>query len=517
MASIRTRVTTAYALALGGTMLAFGVAIWTARRASAYRELQAHVQTLSDIGERLVRQATEANRPLMERSDSLVGSQLVRPLRTLMEGVPDYLVVIDDSGRIAFASFQVRQLSPDDLNGLAASIFRLSKDKPAAIVTLEQVQLLLYARFEQPAPGMPIQMIVAGAETTPLSLVRSELPGVFLMVAPIIILLSTGVAYYITGRAMRPVDRIIREVSAITDGRSLHRRLPLSENDDELTRLAETLNAMIGRLEQSFGGLRRFTADASHELKTPLTVLRADIERAMASGPRSTEGLVALEEALQETARMASLVESLLTLARADEGRFDLHREPVLLEPLVRDVGETAQILGEAGGIKVTLGPLESVTVLGDPLRLRQLFLNLVTNAVKYTGKGGKIELSLLRRGDAVEFSVTDTGMGIAGADLPYVFDRFWRADRARSRGSERGGVGLGLSISQWIAHAHGGSITVASRLGRGSTFTVSLPAAGAALPGAPVSALPLAHTAGAGLASPGEIPQGADSKVGET
>ncbi|MBW7935289.1 MAG: HAMP domain-containing protein, partial [Gemmatimonadaceae bacterium] len=289
-------------------------------------------------------------------------------------------------------------------------------------------------------------------------------------------LLSVVVAYIITGRALRPVDEIIGEVSAITDGRSLHRRLPQDEGDDELARLSATLNAMISRLEQSFAALRRFTADASHELKTPLTVLRADIERAMSAGPRSTEGLIALEEALQETTRMADLVESLLTLARADEGRFDLHREAVALRPLVLDVAETAQILGEEAGLKVRVEALEEATVMGDALRLRQLFLNLVTNAVKYTPRGGHVDLSLLRRGDWAEFAVRDTGVGIAGADLPYVFDRFWRADRARSRSGERFGVGLGLAISQYIAHAHGGSITVASRLGRGSTFTVLLP-----------------------------------------
>ena len=479
MASIRARVTTAYALALAGTLVAFAVAVGTARRATAYRDLQNHVSTLADIGERIVRQVAEQNRPLTEVTDSLVGRQITRPLQTLMEGVPDYLVVVDDSGRFVYASFAVRQLTPDDLNGLSEAIFKLSADRPLANVTLANVQLLVYARFTVVTPDVPIQMIVAGASTSGLSFLRSELPIVFLLVVPFVIVLSLTVAYVITGRALRPVDALIHDVSAITDGRSLHKRLPVAESDDELARLASTLNAMIARLEQSFAGLRRFTADASHELKTPLTVLRADIERAMASGPRSVDGPVALEEALQETARMADLVESLLTLARSDEGRFDLHRELVQLEPLVRDVAETAQILGEASGLKVSVPILEPVSVMGDALRLRQLFLNLVTNAVKYTGKGGKVELSLVRRDDVAEFAVADTGIGIAGADLPYVFDRFWRADRARSRSMERSGVGLGLSISQWIAHAHGGPITVASRLGRGSTFTVTLPAPG--------------------------------------
>jgi two-component system, OmpR family, sensor kinase len=223
--------------------------------------------------------------------------------------------------------------------------------------------------------------------------------------------------------------------------------------------------------------LRRFTADASHELKTPLTVLRADVERAMHPNAGGGDGMQALEEALHETTRMADLVDSLLTLARADEGRFDLHREPVEMGPLVRDVYETAVILGEEAGIDVSLSVLEEGTVDGDVRRLRQLFLNLITNAIKYTPRGGRVELSSSQRvGHEIAFTVRDTGIGIAAADLPHVFDRFWRADRARSRASERGGFGLGLAISQWIAQAHGGRINLQSRLGRGSAFTVTLP-----------------------------------------
>jgi two-component system OmpR family sensor kinase len=284
-------------------------------------------------------------------------------------------------------------------------------------------------------------------------------------------------AYGIAGRAFRPVDVIINEVQAISDGRSLHRRLAVDGAGDELMRLNETLNEMIARLETSFGALRRFTADASHELKTPLAVLRADVERAMSASPQSNEQLIALEEALQETRRMSDLVDSLLTLARADEGRFDVVREPVALEPLVREVFESAVILGEDAGLTVSLPVVEPATVLGDAPRLRQLCMNLVMNAVKYTPRGGRIDVSLSHRLDGVTFSVRDTGVGIGATDLPHIFERFWRADRVRSRASERGGFGLGLAISQWIAQAHGGSITATSRLGRGSLFTVHLPA----------------------------------------
>ena len=240
---------------------------------------------------------------------------------------------------------------------------------------------------------------------------------------------------------------------------------------------------MIARLENSFIALRRFTADASHELKTPLTVLRADVERAMHPATKGAERMVVLEEALQETARMADLVDSLLTLARADEGRFDLHREPVSLAPLVRDVFETAVILGEDAGLSIELPLCDEAIVLGDPNRLRQLFLNLVTNAIKYTPRGGHVELSLSRRPhDDVAFSVRDTGIGISASDMPHLFERFWRADRVRSRASG-GGFGLGLSISQWIVQAHGGTLTVQSRLGRGSVFAVVMPVAPVEVP----------------------------------
>jgi signal transduction histidine kinase len=273
------------------------------------------------------------------------------------------------------------------------------------------------------------------------------------------------------------IEKISHDVAAISDGRSLHRRLSIENAGEEFERLVATLNDMIERLETSFMGLRRFTADASHELKTPLTVLRADVERAMSETSQS-ERMVALEEALHETTRMADLVESLLTLARADEGRFDIHREPVELKPLVDDVYETALILGEGAGVAVNLQFTANVTVMADRTRLRQLFLNLVTNAIKYTPAGGKVDIGLGLHPDNVTFAVRDTGIGIAAADVPYIFERFWRADRVRSRMSERGGFGLGLAISQWIAQAHGGTLTASSRLGRGSLFTVTLPLA---------------------------------------
>ncbi len=487
MRSLRARLTAAFAALLAATVLLFAGAILAVRRDTAVTNLQRQVLDEADLAVRLLRQASAlpdgnaASNAPGGASGGAARTSTAAFLRATLEGFPSYLLVLDDSGRVAYASFLVRQLAQDDLAQLLSASLDLSERRPALKVTLAQDQVVIVSR---PVTGAPVRVarVVAGASTAPLAIGPAEFLGQVLFVAPLLLLAAVGVAWWLVGDSLRPVDRLIADAEAISDGRSLHRRLSLPDGltpDDELGRLATTLNEMIGRLEGSFAALRRFTADASHELKTPLTVLRADIERAMATTGNPGEQLVALEEAIAELARMTSLVDSLLTLARADEGRFDLARDRVRMEPIVRDVYETALILGEEAGLSVELPIVEDAEVLGDPSRLRQLCLNLVTNAIKYTPRGGRVELTLSRRLDGIAFSVKDTGIGIAAADLPFVFDRFWRADRARTRTADRGGAGLGLAIAQWIAQAHGGTLTVQSRLGRGSIFTATFPVVG--------------------------------------
>ena len=468
----------AYAAALIGTMVAFAIVIWSSRRAGGYSDAERYVATEASLALNIVRQAEASGQPVTEVRDSVVGPLVTPTLRLLLEGVPDYLMVLDVNGRYLYLSFEARMLPPDDLATLREAAVAAPVSDNAQEVTVGGEQLVLAARTPADAERSAISRVVVATSTRANEVQLRQLVATMLITAPILLIASVLLAYMIAGRALQPVDRMIDELQAITDGRSLHRRLPLDDASDEIERLAVTLNEMIGRLEMSFGALRRFTADASHELKTPLTVLRADVERAMSERTSRGDRMVALEEALQETTRMADLVETLLTLARADEGRFDLHREPVALEPLVRDVFETASILGEEAGIQVTMPEPEPSTVLGDATRLRQLLLNLATNAIKYTARGGSVDLALARHGRTAAITMRDSGIGISAADLPHVFERFYRADRARSRSSERGGFGLGLAISQWIAEAHGGAISVRSRLGRGTTFTVTLPIA---------------------------------------
>jgi two-component system OmpR family sensor kinase len=285
------------------------------------------------------------------------------------------------------------------------------------------------------------------------------------------------VGFLLVGRTLGPVEEIIDEIEAITDGRSLHRRLAPPESHDELARLTTTLNQMLERLEKNFTALRRFTADASHELKTPLTVLRSGIERSLTHPKASPEMLETLEETLVEVNRMAELVDSLLTLARADEGRAPLHLDDVDFRALLTELQETAGLLGEQAQVEVSVTvPSDPVRMRADRSRLRQLCMNLLTNAVKYTPTDGHVDVEAEVVDDRVVLRVRDTGIGIAPGDLPHIFDRFWRADAARSRTGTRPGAGLGLAISKWIAEAHGGTIEVQSRPGRGTTFTVTLP-----------------------------------------
>jgi signal transduction histidine kinase len=231
---------------------------------------------------------------------------------------------------------------------------------------------------------------------------------------------------------------------------------------------------MIHRLHQSFAQVRQFSADASHELRTPLTIIRGEIELALRSPKTPEEYRSVLESTLEEIMRLTSIIDNLLMLAKADQGTYHANFSEVDLKALVDELYEDSEVLAESKNIHVELRAGEPITIVGDRLRLRQLMLNLIDNAIKYTPDGGTVKLSLEGHNGSAVFAVQDTGIGIPLEEQEKIFNRFYRVDKARSR--ELGGTGLGLSIARWIAELHRGTIGVQSEPNKGSTFTVTLP-----------------------------------------
>jgi signal transduction histidine kinase len=306
------------------------------------------------------------------------------------------------------------------------------------------------------------------------------------------LLMAAIVGAFLARRALEPIDAITSTAGAITRTRDLGKRIQIADNASEIGRLAATFNDMLNRIQQLFVTQERLIGDVSHELRTPLTTVQGNVEllQRMASAPGAANGERAAEvnmllnetlvEVQAETQRMSEMISDLLLLAQADSGALQLQWAPVEMDTLLLDVYRQTRRLADhfkgPGEMEVRLGSEDQAIVQGDRDKLRQVLLNLAENAVKYTPSGGVITLGLARDGDGVRVYVQDTGIGISDEQQQLIFERFYRTDKARSR--ELGGSGLGLSIAQSIAQAHGGRISVDSRLGEGSTFTLWLPLA---------------------------------------
>ncbi|HEU4698224.1 MAG TPA: ATP-binding protein [Gemmatimonadales bacterium] len=480
MTTIRARLTAWYAAAITATILIFGAALYHELQKPNPRELDYRVRLQAEAATKYLQESHRVLGPLV---DHLEGTpSLNSAISPYFESVREYLVLVGRRGELLYLSEPARELSFAALERLTAPLQPLPTGPQFGRVTVEPASKLTLHYLVAPvdSAGADIGALLVATPYRNLSFDPGVLLNAMLVSLPIVLLASGALGWWLAGAAMRPVEGIIDELEAITDGRTLHRRIVVPAGGDEIRRLGHAVNAMLARLEQSFASLRRFTADASHELKTPLMVLRAGVERTLTHPKTPAETLQTLDETLEQVNQMSEMVESLLTLARADEGRAPLALEDHDLRDIMTDIAETAGILGEEGGLTVTTElPDHPVRLAVDAGRIRELLLNLATNAVKYTPAGGRVELGLADGVEEVTITVRDTGIGIAPGDLPHIFERFWRADPARSRTGERAGTGLGLAITKWIAEAHGGTIGVQSRPGRGTVFTVVLPKTG--------------------------------------
>jgi len=456
--SIGVRLTLWYLLLFAAAQLVFGTGMWFFARRSLYRitdgALRAQIDDLTNFLEAQKKNATVAK--LQEEVAEAY----------LLEHSGDYLQIYDDSDSAwIFRADLLRQhaLEPG-INGLLTQPHYRDEQLGRSLRFVTQ-KIRANGRVFTVQTGLPIDQV-----NQTLVLFR----GYLLMLAPLLLLAAASGGFWLSRKALSPVDAITRTARTI-NATNLSDRLERLTTGDELQRLSDTLNEMLGRIEHAFIRVTQFTADASHELRTPISLIRTEAEIALRRSRGDAEYREALRHILLEAERTSALVEELLCLARADSGRETFRISSVDLSTIVREVSEQWPELMAARNLTFTRDVTdEEITVLGDRNALQRLLTVLLDNAAKYTPAPGTVELHLQLKGELAAIRVIDSGIGIALEDQPKIFDRFYRADRARSRNLE--GTGIGLAIAQWIVQQHKGSITVQSSPGKGSTFLVQLP-----------------------------------------
>jgi heavy metal sensor kinase len=316
-------------------------------------------------------------------------------------------------------------------------------------------------------------LVESGTSYRRVKEVLDELLLMFAILIPFVISVIVVAGYWLMNRALRPVDEITKRASTMTYT-NLSDRLPVIGTGDEIERLSRALNEMMTRLDGAFQNIARFTADASHELRTPLTILQLELEGIVQHRELAPELVDQIESALEEAHHLSRIVENLLVISRLDAGAIPIDREPLNLGELVAVTVEPMQLLAEEKPVLLRCEVNSNVYVEGDQSHLKQLILNLVDNAIKYTPSGGRVNIQVTTRNRSAVLEVVDTGVGISSEALPHIFERFYRADRARSRNS--GGAGLGLAIVRAICEAHNGEIRILSTAGLGTRIVVELP-----------------------------------------
>jgi heavy metal sensor kinase len=329
----------------------------------------------------------------------------------------------------------------------------------------------LYYRQAMDQPGSYEILAITQSRSEVINLI-GEFKGVLIISIPLTLVVAGGLGYLLVRRMLKPIEEITQTAHEI-QSRDLSRRIEI-KNNDELGKLSATLNQAFEHLQKSLERQRQFTNDASHELQTPLAIVKGEATLALTQERSKEEYQKALESISQEITHIFSIVSKLLTLARADSGTEQLNLADINLKTFLEDIAADIQVLSERKQLTFQADLPENLVIKGDEVQLRELFLNLLDNAIKFTPSGGKISFSLDRQNEIAKVTVRDTGIGISKEHLPYIFERFYRVNRTHAENDE--GSGLGLAICQHIVETHGGQIEVKSQVGEGSTFTVILP-----------------------------------------
>lgn len=450
--SLRLRLTLLYSTFMGGILLIFGAAVYILVNVILLNQ----VDTMLEGVARDITQVTKVNS---------VGELSLISLPPLDMTSNAYVQVWGSDGRIIATSPSIGTLNqPLDPIGLKSGL------------TLYEDSFLNGAHLR--VLSVPFQLgkrvigtLQVGASLTVVDATRNNLLSIMAVISVIAVLLAGLGSWAVLGRAFFPLESITETVDQINRADDLSRRIPYQdETEDEIGSLVVSFNQTLERLESLFTSQQRFLADVSHELRTPLTVIKGNVDLMRHMKEADEESLSSID---QEAGRLTRLVGGLLMLAQAESGKLTLNFAPVELDLLLTEVFTEMRVLASSK-VHVHLNDIDQVMVNGDRDRLKQVLLNLVSNAIQYTPPGGDVFLSISRLGDQARIIVRDTGPGIPAEDLPHIFDRFYRAEKSRTR-SKTSGFGLGLSIAHWIVEHHSGQIKVESKEGKGTTFVIWL------------------------------------------
>jgi two-component system, OmpR family, sensor kinase len=464
--TVRGRLTLWYVSALALILAAFGVAVYLMLSRALHRRVDEALRSTLEISITSLTHDAQEGQSSQSAAQS-TAAELSHPQQALM--------IFDGEGRLL-----AEHPYEEDLNPRLPDLAAIPDDEVYLYTAAEERDAddrhrLAVRRVRIPPAGTPFIVLAS----QPLEAVEQELESlreILYFAAPAALLLAGLGGWFLARQGLAPVAAMARSAREIGAG-SLDRQLPVANPRDELGQLATTFNELLARLDAAFGEQRRFMADASHELRTPLSVMSTAAGVTLKKERREEwEYREALQMVAEQTRRLSRIVQDMFTLARADAGRYPLRKQTLYLNDLLAEVARAGGMLASAKGVTMELSNLPEAAFHGDEDLLRQMLLNLVDNAVKYTPAGGAVRLALGRRGGWYLLSVSDTGPGIPEEARAHVFERFYRADKARTRASD-GGAGLGLAIARWIARAHDGELELSEPTGAGATLVARLPA----------------------------------------
>ncbi|MGD9577990.1 MAG: sensor histidine kinase [Syntrophorhabdus sp.] len=458
---IKWRLTIWYGFVLSLILITFASGIFIYFKNSLQESIDAKIRS---IGEVLSSSMTDAH-------NTSVFGNFERYLENVLGKKPKgkFIQIMDSSGRIG------AKMSDIEGEALPTSFSALERAMQGEIVyetierTKPRLRMITIPIMENKKVTSVVQV---GTSLEDFDETIKKLLLIMIISIPSSICVTIVVGYFMAKKALKPVDQIRRAAIKISSS-NLDERIDIGGRKDELGRLAETFNAMIGRLKDAFQRINQFSIDVSHELKTPLTILKGETEVALRKEREKHDYQILLMSNLEEIDRMSCIIDDLLLLSKADMKEIKLNVEEVALRDLIMDVCMDMKVVADKKNVELEASELEDIRLKGDELKLRRMLLNIVENGIKYSQVGGKVSVSSCQNNGYVKIDVKDNGIGISEEDIKYIFDRFYRADRSRKRES---GSGLGLSISRWIAEAHQGSIEVISQPAQGSMFTIKLP-----------------------------------------